>query len=329
MYASKIPKSAQLFGSSPQEACSWVVGSLGQPVSFAGRTVMTCSCFLPDCQLCCDRRLAVEQQARSARCHCYSLGCPDCNPDGGQAPTDDNQFMRALHSIGGSGHPLNPDVNGVVSTIDIGLCRMLRNQGPQYLMTGRDWHTLRSKRGSRLDTVVAHLCHCGVRSVQTAVEQAIRAEGAGDKTLRAVHSISGTGRPLKPEVNEVISILEFELGRMFNNEGPQYLQKGPELDSLGGNRLKSLVAHLCHCGYQSVQTVQTAVEQAIRAEGAGDKTLPGALSRGRPSQGKPEGSEVVGRAGEPEQDECLDTLAEREQPGRLAGCSGAPAMNAI
>ena len=105
MYASKIPKSAQLFGSSPQEACSWVVGSLGQPVSFAGRTVMTCSCFLPDCQLCCDRRLAVEQQARSARCHCYSLGCLDCNPDGGQAPTDDNQFMRALHSIGGTGLP--------------------------------------------------------------------------------------------------------------------------------------------------------------------------------------------------------------------------------
>ena len=122
--------------------------------------------------------------------------------------------------------------------------------------------------------------------------------------------------PLSSDANEVISVLGFELGRMLANEGPQYLVQGPDWHTLSadkGTRLEMVVTHLCHCGLKSVQNAN---KLATRAESAGDKTLKAALPRGRPSQGLPgevagklAGSEVVGRAAEPEQDECFNTLA--------------------
>ena len=144
--------------------------------------------------------------------------------------------------------------------------------------------------------------------------------------LRAVRYIGGRGRPLSSDINEVISILGFELGRMLENEGPQYLVQGPDWHTLSadkGTRLEMVVAHLCHCGLKAVQNANAL---ATRAESAGDKTLKVALPRGRPSQGlpgdvagKPAGSEVAGRAGEPEQDECINTLTQ----------DAFPALNAI
>ena len=148
-------------------------------------TPAMCACFLPGCHLCFRSPLAYSGEEQ-ARCECHLPGCPICNADGGEVPMVDEhsprqtctQFLRATHLIGGSGRPLGPDLNELISVLEFELERMLEGEGPQYLKKGPDWEDLPTRQGSRLDMLVAHLCHCGIRSVQAATMLATRAESA-------------------------------------------------------------------------------------------------------------------------------------------------------
>ena len=85
-------------------------------------------------------------------------------------------FDRATHHFGGKGFTLSPDVNALISVIKAELGGMLAGRGPQYLIPGPDWESLRSKQGSALDMFVSHVCHCGIRAVRSANRWASRME---------------------------------------------------------------------------------------------------------------------------------------------------------
>ena len=278
--------------------------------------LMSCACLLPGCHLCFRSPLVFSGE-QQASCACRLPGCPICKP--ARPDLHEHAILAHTHVNGGSGKPFSQDANELMCVLEFELDRMLEGAGPQYLVRGPDWENLvMSHKCARRHMLVAHLCHCGIWSIQKSTMIAAKAESHGEKTLwglsprfrirhkwqhgwrlghiiatrpqphsthfwRATHVIGGPGKQLSRDAYGIICVLEFELDRMLEGAGPQYLVKGPDWENLGGkcqpsfarwftkgSRVGMLVAHLCHC---DPWEVQKSTMLATGAEREGEKVF--------------------------------------------------------
>ena len=156
-----------------------------------------CACWLPWC-VACHGEQPSRQQTQAAtgsrqqmhfkgnqasqqvpglsHCLCFRPDCRACNPP------EDN---RANSRLTASGVTLTSDQKRVVNFVYRELFHMLEQEhspahsAAKFLAKGPDWTNLIVEGdgfGSRLENLVAKLCHCGVRAVQGACRDVAEAE---------------------------------------------------------------------------------------------------------------------------------------------------------
>ena len=156
-----------------------------------------CACWLPGC-VACDGEQPSRQQTQAAtgsrqqmhikgnqasqqvpglsHCLCFRPDCRACHPP------EDNRDNRRLTA---SGVTLTPEQKRVVNFVYRELFHMLEQEhspahsAAKFLAKGPDWTNLIVEGdgfGSRLENLVAKLCHCGVRAVQGACRDVAGAE---------------------------------------------------------------------------------------------------------------------------------------------------------
>lgn len=122
--------------------------------------------------------------AFASGCCCLLPSCPTCGPrmgghlgvPAGRVAPLEGPFSRASTRLTGSGHTASPEMNALISIVHFEIRRMLDDgPGPKYLSKGPDWDHLANSMGTKLDNMVALLCHCGIRAVKAAVARAAEA----------------------------------------------------------------------------------------------------------------------------------------------------------